>query len=271
MSPERESPERILEGRLSLETLYQKYFKLIDYGFTPQVAYHEEGVPVWCFKSKPQGRATWIIGGIHGEEPAGPNAIAEAIPTIGEVGKSKPVVVYPMCNPVAYQIDWRYFDEPRNKDIGHSVADAIHYLKKGKKPTSKYAEELTAHVLRTTKRYPPNLVLDLHEDEDITAPYFYFYGSNLDIPKIAIEIAERNGLVIQKSGETDRGEKIVDGVVLNSEDDSIDELLFARAIRKSGTWVDGPTAKAVLVVETPVLSHLSTRIEVQKEIIRTFI
>jgi hypothetical protein len=36
-------------------------------------------LPVLSYRTPETGPATWIISGIHGEEPAGPNAIAEGI------------------------------------------------------------------------------------------------------------------------------------------------------------------------------------------------
>jgi hypothetical protein len=40
---------------------------------------HTMALPVLSYRTPETGAATWILSGIHGEEPAGPTAIAEGI------------------------------------------------------------------------------------------------------------------------------------------------------------------------------------------------
>lgn len=272
MSPERPSfPEGIdfiKDGRKPYPFLYEQYDELLTFGFKKRLAYVEDGIPVYSYESPVQRSSIWLISGVHGEEPAGPNAIAENTDFLGLLGRMIPIVIYPLVNPSGYKRDWRYFNEYRDKEVGLSVSDTRHYFR-DVPPSSKYSEQLTAHILKTTKRYPPTLVIDLHEDESLTNPYVYFNGKNMGVPQRIIQIIESHGLTIQRSGRTDRGEDILDGVIYNANDESIDELLASRAIREKGKWKDGPNAKAVVVVETPTIGvPLQKRVQVHGEVIR---
>jgi hypothetical protein len=83
-----------------------------------------------AFRSPVSGPATWIISGIHGEEAAGPNAIAAAIDDIAKLGEHRPVVLIPLSNPHGYVRNWRYLNSPvwsENIDA-QSVGDSSHLL-----------------------------------------------------------------------------------------------------------------------------------------------
>jgi hypothetical protein len=69
-------------------------------------------LPIIALRSPRSGDAMWILSGIHSEEPAGPNAIAEAIDDIAALGERLPVVLVPLCNPHGYARNWRYLNTP---------------------------------------------------------------------------------------------------------------------------------------------------------------
>ena len=66
-----------------------------------------------AWRTPPEGRGLWVLSGIHGEEPAGPNAIAQELESLVEFARTGvPVVVLPLCNPRAYRHNWRYPNTP---------------------------------------------------------------------------------------------------------------------------------------------------------------
>ena len=132
---------------------------------------------IYTFRTKKKGKAIWLIAGIHGEEPAGPNAIAKNIELINKLGKKIPIILLPMCNPLGYIKNWRYrYYEKAPKEVNDidikSVSSSEHYLinhedtrkPRRNKPVCKEAELLTNFALKIAKKYPTVLVLDLHED-----------------------------------------------------------------------------------------------------------
>ena len=89
------------------------------------------GRAIRAWRTTQQGPALWLLAGIHGEEPAGPNAIAASINVIAGLAKTGvPMVVIPLCNPVAYARNWRYPNTPDRdwRGGGYSVGDASYLL-----------------------------------------------------------------------------------------------------------------------------------------------
>jgi len=138
---------------------------------------------------------------------------------------------------------------------------------------------LTAFVLQLTASYPPQLVLDLHEDElSADGGYIYSQGSRAaDNPVGAevIRLLQASGIPIRQSGRTRFGEPIVDGVISRDDhgqpirDGSVDELLASTEVFKDGTKIPGPAARTVIVVETPAFagSKFDMRVAAQSAVI----
>lgn len=128
-------------------------------------------------RSPISGPATWIISGIHGEEVAGPNAIAAAIDDIAKLGEHRPVVLIPLSNPHGYVRNWRYLNSPIwSHDIdAQSVGDSSHLLPdpensqqaRAAVASSPEADAITRYILETMEGYPPLISIDLHEDDQI--------------------------------------------------------------------------------------------------------
>ena len=104
-----------------------------------------------------EGRGAVAVGRIHGEEPAGPNAIPQNMASLGQLGQEIPLVVLPMLNPLGYWRNWRYFDDRGDGRVGHRVGNATHYLPsitdpacpRAAFPSSAAAAEVTRFVLQT--------------------------------------------------------------------------------------------------------------------------
>jgi len=215
------------------------------------------------FRTKKKGKALWLIAGIHGEEPAGPNAISKNIEYINKLGKKIPIVLLPLCNPIGYMKNWRY---PYSKTIQKdkepkSVGDSEHCLidlKDTRKPRRnnpilKESELITKFVLKQVKDYPPLLVLDLHEDDSVSDSYIFSQGflrHKDPIAKEIIKLLRKRKFRIKKFGFTSFKQKIVNGIVTNVKDDSIDELLSTYRLIINKSIKKGPQGKSVVVVET---------------------
>ncbi len=73
-------------------------------------------LPVIALRTPQGGEACWILSGIHGEEPAGPNAIAASIDAIAALGERQAVVLLPLNNPHGYVNNWRYLNMQKYSD-----------------------------------------------------------------------------------------------------------------------------------------------------------
>ncbi len=85
MATELELPEAITtfpDGRKPVEELYGAYTSLLEKGWQLDIIIQsqpqgrEYALPIIALRTPHSGKACWILSGIHGEEPAGPNAIA---------------------------------------------------------------------------------------------------------------------------------------------------------------------------------------------------
>ena len=170
----------LADGRSTVEQLSSRFQSLsVDHGWQSDTIYtypaeHDLAIRAW--RTAQRGEALWILAGIHGEEPAGPNAIARSLASIIELAASGvPVVVIPLCNPKAYRNNWRYPNTPERdwRKGGYSVGDAEYLLPdvetgarpRAAAPVGPETRALTEFALRLAESYPPLLVLDLHEDE----------------------------------------------------------------------------------------------------------
>jgi len=274
------------DSLFSIQKLYNSFLKLESkYDFVLEKIYKPKDftLPTICLRTKKKGSALWLLAGIHGEEKAGPIAISQNIDFLGKFGKKIPIVVFPLCNPAGYSKDWRYPNIKRSDEEGKSVGDSEYLLIDPKnpnksrieKPVSPETKALTLKAINLAKKYPPLLVLDLHEDEDKSGkdPYLYFLGENGAKDSLVFEVLKilnENGFSFQMSGETSFGEKIKNGVVANIPDGSIDELLWSKKIILNGKVIKGPSAKKVITIETRIVGvPLQKRIKAHSAIIRS--
>jgi hypothetical protein len=280
------------DGRASIEALSEKYASLEARGWLRETIYaYDDGDAIRAWRTPEPGPALWILAGIHGEEPAGPNALAESLGVLLALAESGvAIVVAPLCNPRAYRSGWRYPNTPERdwRKGGYSVGDAEYLLEDFGDPARPRAVAapgpesfaLTQFVLRTAETYPPRLVLDLHEDELSTeGGYIYSQGiAATDNPVGAevIRLLQNAGVPLRLAGETRFGEPIVRGAVSRDKegrpirDGSIDELFAAHEIFRDGRKVAGPSARTVIVVETPTFagSQLALRVAAHAAVLR---
>jgi predicted amidohydrolase YtcJ/amino acid transporter len=271
--------EYTADGRATPAELVARFETLsVDHGWIADSVYVYPGtdaVAIRAWRSPQRGEALWILAGIHGEEPAGPNAIArnlEHIVALAEAGV--PVVLVPLANPQAYRRNWRYPNTAERdwRAGGYSVGDAeslLPDLESGTRPRAAAppgpeTAALTQFVLRLARDYPPRLVLDLHEDELSTGGgYIYAQGATAAGHPVGTEVVSllrSSGIPIRTTGRTRFDEPIEEGIIARDErggpirDGSIDELLAATEVFVDGRKVPGPAAGAVIVVETPAFA-----------------
>lgn len=231
-------------------------------------------LPIIACRSPCAGPALWLLAGVHGEEPAGPGALAGLVEELGELGRRIPIVILPLCNPQGYARNWRYLNLPTWAEgtDACSVGDASHVLpaQNGTTPmsprscrsSSPEASAICCYVLRVAATYPPRTTLDLHEDSFIDAGYVYsqgLRGTREPLALDAVRVFSECGVAIQRHGSTRFGETIVDGIIGRVEDSSVDELLSASAVVLNGELNQGPAAPVVLVFETPTAAPLKDR------------
>ena len=284
------------DGRLPLGTIMGRFDALsTEHGWIAETIHDypdTRGIAIKSWRTPHRGEALWILSGIHGEEPAGPNAIAANLSSLTQLADAGvPIVVIPLANPNAYRHNWRYPNTPERdwkKGGGYSVGDAEYLLpdlETGTKPRADGASgpetaALTQHVLQLAQQYPPRLVLDLHEDElSMEGGYIYSQGRQADGNPAGAEIIrllQATGIPLRQSGKTRFGETIVQGVISRDDqggpirDGSIDELLAATAVFIDGRKVRGPAAHTVIVVETPAFegSKFDLRVAAQGVVVQ---
>lgn len=277
------------DKRKSIEEIYNSFSKLGNNWIGNIIAYQKADsgknknilLPIMGFRTKNKGNAIWIIAGIHGEEPAGVNALVKKLSFLNRVGKRIPMVIFPLCNPSGYWRNWRYQNRKKISKSGNteSVGDSDHYLPnlekpnkaREKKPASKVAGIFSSYVLSLAKKYRPFLVLDLHEDASKRKTYIYSQGrlgANDPIAREIVNILKKRGSRIYERGQTSFNQKIKDGVVSNIHDGSIDELLSSKYIIKGKRRMKGPYARSVIVVETNTVGiPISKRVNIHSKIL----
>jgi hypothetical protein len=258
------------DGRIPIEALYASYVRLTERGWTLEIVAYSEPVgttrplPIVALRSPATGPAVWILAGIHGEEPAGPNAIAETIDEIATLGRQRPVVLLPLLNPHGYARNWRYLNVPVYSETvdGQSVGDSSHLLPspedadraRAAAASSPEADAITDYILRRLKDYPPQCSIDLHEDNLIDEGYVYSQGAKGAADPLAVEavaVLKAEGVPIKMGGQTRFGEPIAGGIIGPVVDSSIDELMSSPTVIADGRPGAGPAAQTVLVFETP--------------------
>lgn len=265
-----EAVTTVADGRADIRVLYSTFAGLVDDGWTLDIVTESQpagtayGLPVVALRSPQRGPATWIISGIHGEEPAGPNAIAAAIDVIAAHGARHPVVLLPLNNPHGYVRNWRYLNTRLwSEDIeAQSVGDSSHLLPDPADPgmarsraaSSAEADAIGRYIIATMVDYPPVVSIDLHEDNLLDAGYVYSQGADGasdSLAREAVRVLAASGVPIQPDGTTRFDEPIEQGIVGPVADSSIDELMSALEIVVDGETRPGPAARSVLVFETP--------------------
>lgn len=210
-----------------------------------------------------------LIGGIHGREPAGVLALARYVPQFIELGRTRSLLIMPLLNP------WGYLHHSRYGPSGQSVTDSDHLLGRAPDAACPEAAAITAFVMDALRETRGTAVLDLHEDPVYEAPGYEFEGSGsylyvtgagaIDHPvTIRVrECLERSRLPLVREGVTRFGERLEGGIILDSADGSIDELLAQRL-------ACSPVLTVENLLSAPDRPALATRVEAYVGVLDAF-
>ena len=279
------------DGRVPVEELYGAYTTLLDQGWQLDIILQSQpdgtdyALPIIALRSPRIGPAVWILSGIHGEEPAGPQAISATIDSIAELGKRWGVVLLPLNNPHGYVRNWRYLNTAvYSAEVdGHSVGDSSHLLAdadnagraRAASASSPEADAITSYILAQAAAYPPVLSIDLHEDNLINAGYVYsqgVLGASDPMAASAVRILQDNDIPIKVDGVTRFDEPIINGIIGPVTDSTIDELMSAEEVVVDGHTRPAPRAFTVLVFETPAGdTDLQSRIAAHTALLRMLV
>jgi len=173
-------------------------------------------------------------------------------------------LLLPLANPHGYARNWRYLNTPvwSAEVEGQSVGDSSHLLpeadneRRGRAPEASSAEAaaITAYVVATAGDYPPEISIDLHEDDILEEGYVYSQGTAGAADRFAaaaVRVFREQQIPIKLDGLTRFDEPIANGIIGPVTDSSIDELLSAPRIVLDAASAPGPAAATVLVFETP--------------------
>ena len=292
--------EYFSDGRKPVGNLIKTYLELELAGWKKELICMQSADPIFCFISpaahlagKHQLRCFWALGGIHGEEPAPPDAFSEEIETFKYIGHKVPLILLPLLNPFAHRYDFRYENEYRDFSKGKSVTSCAHLLTdsfnqpRSVEPESNTNRLLTDWLKENVYKYPPLLVIDHHEDrvpdklQNLDSCYAYIKNKdllNISVAQEIIGIFKKHSLPVTGKGETRFGEEIQDGLVVNQSDNSIDEFLYSSNYFDSDLKVvrPKPSSKIGLVIETTIpyspakYISLRNRINAHREIIQNY-
>ncbi|MBM4196792.1 MAG: M14 family metallocarboxypeptidase [Gammaproteobacteria bacterium] len=284
------------DGRLTVAEVQDRVAALgRDHGWAEEIVYRYPGddAPlIRAWRTPQRGPALWILAGIHGEEPAGPNAVARSVPAIATLAATGvPMVVVPLANPRAYARNWRYPNTPERdwRGPGYSVGDSEYLLPDladGTSPRAAQArgpetQAFTTWVMQLGADYPPLLALDLHEDElSMDGGYVYIQAPVSGVSAVADEVVRllsAAGMPLRMSGTTRFGEPVENGLSTRDaegkpfRDGSVDELLSAPTVFVAGKPQPGPNGPTVLVVETPAFAaaRLADRVRAQAAVLES--
>jgi hypothetical protein len=210
-----------------------------------------------------------LVGGIHGREPAGPMALARHVPQLVDRGRGLTLLVMPLLNP------WGYLQHVRYGPSGESVSDSDHLLGRLPAPACPEAAAITAFVTADGRIRPGAAVLDLHEDPVYEAPGYEFEGAGSYIyvagngalahpaSRRVRDYLDGSQLPLVREGVTRFGERLADGVIVDTADGSIDELL-ARRVGCS------PVITVENLLRAPGSPPLAERVEVYVGVLDAF-
>jgi len=224
------------DGRPSIAEIYQNCDGLLLAGWQrkeiiAQATDTGDALPIYAYFNS-ESVDDVLIGGIHGREPAGAIANSRYASKLKELGRDRKILLMPLLNP------WGYFHHIRYGPNGQSVSDSEHCLGRLAVAASPEAAAITSFLLDTMNIAPGAAVLDLHEDPVYEASdyhlegwgsYLYISGENClshPIAQRVVRCMESCALPLIREGTTRFGEKLVDGIIVNTEDGSIDELLY---------------------------------------------
>jgi hypothetical protein len=233
-------------------------------GLKPSLLNGEQGLPSLLFATHgtPSRDSRLILGGLHGDEPAGVLGILlflRRIASAGNLHSYPPFAILPLVSPTAFGLARRTNAWNENANRGYFPA-----TKQGNEEAQRPSREgytILEHF-ETVVRHAPAGTLALHEDIDTQEFYLYAYEEN-DVPteatlRIRDKGRDRFGTV---TCDPHFPEGPVNGGIIHNDIGSgaLDEVLFLAG------------SKMVVVSETPGKRPLEERTELNADLVTTFL
>lgn len=273
----------LADKRLSIPLLYKNFSQLCDAGWQSMPISNQKidgiRVPIYGFDSGQENQPIdyIVIANIHGDEPAGSNALADYIDKLIAMGKNKRAILLPLCNP------WGYYHNEYYNPEKKSVTDSEYFLQRTKNLPCQEAQDIISFLIQLGGQITNQaLVLDLHEDADykekekedthlfvhiknISEDDYTFVENHPIIGKILAIMREKTQLIEQGITHPDPitkvSKEIRNGVAINHPDGSVDELL---ADYDAAVVVPELLLKAI---DNPPLEE---RVEIYKQLLDVF-
>jgi hypothetical protein len=210
----------------------------------------------------PSSDSRLIVGGLHGDEPAGVLGILlflRRLAAAGNLHSYPPFAILPLVSPTAFGLARRTNAWHENANRGYFPA-----TKPGNEEAECPSREgfTILENFETVVRHAPAGTLALHEDVDTREYYLYAYEES-DIPTGATERirdkgGERFGTI---SCDPHFPEGPVNGGIIHNDIGSgaLDEVIFLAG------------SKMVVVSETPGKCRLEDRIQLNADLVSTFL
>ncbi len=235
------SADSLIYGHVMLNTKYQ--------------------TPIFQFKGKTEGPAVLIVGGTHGNEPAGFEAAHRLLRDLLEKGFEKGTVfIIPEANKIAVQNNSRRIPVPENTDRERGNLNRCYPGDPDGLPMEKAAYQIN----QLMKEKKVELLLDLHE-----SPYFHLETKN--------KKDEYHGLGQTLIYTLNEEATWLGMIVLDHMNSQITEeikkfTLLDRPIENSTAWMAGKYFNIPgFTVETCKKLPLEKRIKYQLEIVKVIL
>ncbi len=189
-----------------------------------------------------------LAAGVHGDEPAGPSALLEAVEA-DELDSRFAYRVWPCTNPSGYRVGTR--ENAEGADVNRSFGRG------GQTPEARA-------IVTANRDRKFALSLDLHEDCDAEGFYCYEYGEG-DVGRAVVDAVAQAGHAIQDLAQCDLGGPVAaplldDGVVrvpAAREAEALGGLSYTLALARHAT-------RRALTLETPLRLPWEQRIDIHR-------
>ena len=232
------------------------YSRMMDSGLKTEELGKIEDMPIFLVQNDHEkGQPNVLImGGVHGEEPAGPWGILNVMMKLKLMKIHVNVSFIPIMNPYGFIHGIRF-----NKQL-KSINSGYFRTKSGKPELTEEGKIFNKNFVRLSE-LARNGFLSCHED--VEEKHFFIYEVIHDVkPDFICNELQQIGVRYfgkQPDGQTYQG-TTKDGVVMNEKDGTIDDYLFTI----------GGVHRAI-TTETPGNDDINKRVYVYEQIITKFI
>jgi len=236
-------------------------------------------LPIISINNNKKGPAIWILAGMYGNEPSGPNMLAQNIANIARELSDIPTLILPLCNPQGYRLNQRYLNDVVENVDGLKVDDASHVLLdykpnsidfvEGYSPRSEAqsyeSEQIVSYLISESAKRPPILVIDLQE-KNSTNGHIDSYGTHRYDGKHIYSVVDAmaKAVNVSKYNPVTSDNPTTKSIEYPINDGTITEFIAASRIIY-GDIIRGISAKTVFKTKVPTIdTSLYTQMQAQQ-------